>query len=108
MTCLAPFLQSPRVQLGYLLTGQSCNQNLLLPITLSKFFVAPEAPIPREAFFARWRALTGDLWLVRQDLFGTLRLLVLAIYNSEQKRLLASLSKGKLLLPLGKRGERKM
>ena len=47
------------MQLGYLLNGQACNQDLLLPIASTKFFVPPVAPVPRDAFFARWRALTG-------------------------------------------------
>lgn len=61
VTCKAPFLQSPRVQLGYVLGAESCTQSLSLPITPTKFFTAPEGPIPREAFFTRWRALAGSL-----------------------------------------------
>ena len=60
VSCTAPFLQSPKVQLGYTVGGQVCNQNLLLPITATKFFTPPEASVPREAFFSRWRGLTGD------------------------------------------------
>ena len=60
VTCLAPFLQSPRVQLGYVLNGQACTQNLLLPVTPTKFFTPPSASIPRDAFFTRWRALAGE------------------------------------------------
>ena len=60
VTCTAPFLQSPNLQLGYTAGGQSCSQNLPLPITTTKFVTPPDAPIPRDAFFSRWRALAGD------------------------------------------------
>ena len=59
VTCTAPFLQSPKLQLGYTSGGQSCSQNLPLPITTTKFVTPPDAPIPRDAFFSRWRALAG-------------------------------------------------
>lgn len=59
VTCTAPFLQSPKLQLGYNHVGEVCNQNLPLPITTTKFVTPPDAAIPREAFFNRWRALAG-------------------------------------------------
>jgi len=60
VTCVSPFLQSPRLQLGYVVAGKTCSQNLPLPIATTKFFTPPDTTIPREAFFSRWRALTGD------------------------------------------------
>lgn len=60
VTCTAPFLQSPKVQLGYNHAGEVCNQNLPLPITTTKFVTPPDSAIPRDAFFNRWRALTGE------------------------------------------------
>ena len=59
VACTAPFLSAPRVQIGYALGGQVVNQNLALPVITPKFCTPPDAVVPREAFFQRWRALEG-------------------------------------------------
>ncbi|KAK9806309.1 hypothetical protein WJX72_009579 [[Myrmecia] bisecta] len=60
VACVSPFLEPPRVQIAYTLpTGQQCNQTLPLPIVVSKFCTPPDASVPREVFFNRWRALAG-------------------------------------------------
>lgn len=59
VSCTAPFLSAPRVQIGYALGGQVVNQNLALPVITPKFCTPPDAAVPREAFFQRWRALEG-------------------------------------------------
>ena len=60
VTCLAPFLAAPRIDLGYTLeSGQALSQSLPLPLVPAKFCVPPTASVPRDAFFQRWRALDG-------------------------------------------------
>lgn len=59
VACVAPFLAAPRVQIGYSLGGQIVNQNLALPAVASKFCTPPDAPVAKEAFFQRWRAVEG-------------------------------------------------
>ncbi len=59
VACIAPFLSAPRVQIGYGLAGQVVNQSLALPVITPKFCTPPDAAVPREAFFQRWRALEG-------------------------------------------------
>lgn len=57
--CHGPFLLSPPLQIGYALEDQVMNQTLALPVVVTKFCVPPEATVPQDAFFARWRALSG-------------------------------------------------
>ena len=59
--CTSSFLAPPRVQLGYNAAGQTINQTLPLPLSVGKFCTPPGAAVPREAFFARWRAVQGAL-----------------------------------------------
>ena len=59
VVCTASFLQPPRAQLGYNAEGQTVNQTLQLPLSVGKFITPPGAAVPREAFFARWRAIAG-------------------------------------------------
>lgn len=64
VACTAPFLSAPRMQLGYTLGRQVVNQNLPLPVITPKFCTPPDASVPREAFFQRWRTLEGAFPLV--------------------------------------------
>ena len=57
--CVAPFLRVPTVQLGYGVLGQTLSQSLNLPLSVGKFCTPPGAPVPRDAFFGRWRAIPG-------------------------------------------------
>ena len=59
VACIAPFLAGPRAQIGYSLGGRSVSQNLALPIVAPKFCTPPDAPVAKEAFFQRWRAVEG-------------------------------------------------
>ena len=59
ITCTAPFLAAPRVQLGYGLGRQVVSQSLALPVIAPKFCPPPDSAVPREAFFQRWRTLEG-------------------------------------------------
>ncbi|KAK9803215.1 hypothetical protein WJX73_004463 [Symbiochloris irregularis] len=59
VVCTESFLQPPRAQLGYHAEGQTVNQTLALPLSVGKFITPPGAAVPREAFFARWRAVAG-------------------------------------------------
>lgn len=59
VACTAPFLSAPRVQLGYTLGKQVVSQSLALPVITPKFCTPPDASVPREAFFQRWRTLEG-------------------------------------------------
>ena len=61
VACIASFLAAPPVQLGYSVQGQVLNQTLSLPLSVGKFCTPPGAPVPREAFFSRWRAIAGAL-----------------------------------------------
>ncbi len=60
VTCLAPFLAAPRIDLGYTFSGQPVSRSLPLPLTAAKFCMPPSTSVPREAFFQRWRALDGE------------------------------------------------
>ncbi len=60
VACIAPFLAGPRAQIGYSLGGQTVSQNLALPAVAAKFCTPPEAPVAKEAFFQRWRAVEGQ------------------------------------------------
>lgn len=60
VACVSSFLEAPRLQISYTLaSGQQCNQNLRLPLTVNKFCRAPENAIPADMFFTRWRSLAG-------------------------------------------------
>ncbi|BDA41202.1 AP-2 complex subunit alpha-1 [Coccomyxa sp. Obi] len=59
VACIAPFLAGPRAQIGYSIGGQTVSQNLALPAVAAKFCTPPEAPVAKEAFFQRWRAVEG-------------------------------------------------
>eukprot|EP00884_Botryococcus_braunii_P018832 jgi/Botrbrau1/5632/Bobra.55_1s0021.1 len=59
VACQGPFLLSPPLQVSYAMGEQTMNQTLALPIVVTKFCIPPEVPVPRDAFFARWRALSG-------------------------------------------------
>ena len=59
VACTAPFLAGPRVQLGYVLGGQTVSQSLALPVIAPKFCTPPDSAVPRDAFFQRWRILEG-------------------------------------------------
>lgn len=59
VACVAPFLAAPQVQIGYTIGKQTVNQNLQLPLVVAKFCTPPDAPVPKEAFFQRWRSLEG-------------------------------------------------
>ncbi len=59
VACIAPFLAGPRAQIGYSLGGRSVSENLALPIVAPKFCTPPDAPVAKEAFFQRWRAVEG-------------------------------------------------
>ena len=59
VACIASFGSAPPVQLGYSVQGQVLNQTLSLPLSVGKFCTPPGAPVPREAFFSRWRAIAG-------------------------------------------------
>ena len=61
VACIGPFVTPPRLQLGYILGGAQLATTLALPIVLSKFCTPPDAPVPREVFFTRWRTLQGSL-----------------------------------------------
>ncbi len=68
VACVAPFTAPPRLQLGYARGGQALSRSLALPVVVSKFCTPPDAPVPREAFFQRWRALPGAPPAVRLTL----------------------------------------
>lgn len=59
VACVAPFLAGPRAQIGYSIRGRSVSQSLALPIVAPKFSTPPDAPVAKEAFFQRWRAVEG-------------------------------------------------
>ncbi|MCJ1422498.1 hypothetical protein MMC29_000378 [Sticta canariensis] len=59
VVCTSPFLAPPRAQLGYTAAGQTVSHELPLPLSVGKFCTPPGAAVPREAFFARWRAIQG-------------------------------------------------
>lgn len=75
--CLAPFLAAPRIHLGYSLDGHTMSQSLPLPVVVTKFCTPPEAAVPREAFFQRWRALNGAGPLLCLARLGKLSVLAL-------------------------------
>lgn len=58
--CLQPFMEPPKLQLGYKTGGQSINQTLKLPLLTTKFLI-PEPDITRDAFFEHWKAYAGIL-----------------------------------------------
>ena len=60
VACTAPFLSAPRVQIGYALGGRAVSQSLALPVIAPKFCTPPDASVPPEAFFQRWRTLEGN------------------------------------------------
>ena len=59
VACVAPFDTPPRLQLGYACGTQALNRSLALPVVAAKFCTPPDAAVPRETFFQRWRALPG-------------------------------------------------
>lgn len=59
VACLAPFLAAPQMHLGYSAGRHAMSRTLALPLVVAKFCTPPSAPISREAFFERWRALDG-------------------------------------------------
>jgi hypothetical protein len=64
VACVAPFLAGPRAQIGYSMRGRTVSQSLALPVVAPKFCTPPDAPVAKEAFFQRWRAVEGALSLV--------------------------------------------
>lgn len=61
VTCISSFPDVPHLQLSYSQQGQQVAQNLMLPIVVSKFCTPPDNPVPKEVFFSRWRAISGQL-----------------------------------------------
>ena len=59
VACVAPFATPPRLQLGDACGAQALNRSLALPMVAVKFCTPPDAAVPRETFFQRWRALPG-------------------------------------------------
>uniref|UniRef100_A0A7S0R8D3 Clathrin adaptor alpha/beta/gamma-adaptin appendage Ig-like subdomain domain-containing protein n=1 Tax=Chlamydomonas leiostraca TaxID=1034604 RepID=A0A7S0R8D3_9CHLO len=50
-----PFTGTPSLLLSYVLAGMPVQQELKLPVAVHKF-VVPEPTIPKETFFAEWKA----------------------------------------------------
>ena len=61
VTCVSSFPDVPHLQLSYSLQGQQVAQNLMLPIVVSKFCTPPDNAVPKDVFFSRWRAISGQL-----------------------------------------------
>jgi hypothetical protein len=59
VACVAPFLACPTVQISYTCGQQTVNQTLPLPLVVAKFCTPPDSPVPKEAFFHRWRTVEG-------------------------------------------------
>ena len=59
VTCLAPFLQPPSLQLGYTLpsSGQTLARTLQLPLLVTKFSQPVE--VPQQVFTLRWGQVAG-------------------------------------------------
>jgi hypothetical protein len=59
VTATSPFLQPPRLQVGYAVAGQALSQALSLPLVATKFVAPPAGPIARDDFFNQWRSIAG-------------------------------------------------
>ena len=57
VACVAPFATQPPLQLGYACGAQALNRSLALPVVAVKICTPPDAAVPRETLFQRWRAL---------------------------------------------------
>lgn len=71
-TCLAPFLATPAVQLGYSVpgTGQVLSRSLDLPLVATKFCAPPPVEVPAPVFAQRWQQVAGPPFKLTERLGG--------------------------------------